>query len=417
MCRLSLSVRSSSVLLCLVLLPAAARAAPAWDLGDGWRLEPGAQLRLRGVVDTGRDLLDDPALGREYVTQRARLQLALVRDEGPRVFLQIQDVRLWGEEANTLNDASADGLDLHQAYVDLPVGDVRLRLGRQELNLDDQRLVGAVGWTQRARSFDGVRLTWTAGKTETDAFFMLVQEKDRDPDGAVPEGRVGDVTFGGLHTLWKPSQDLRIAASLLSRADVPKRHYRHTAGGIVGGRLGGFALGGQLYYQLGSLEDRPVSALLAAVSAARTFEVAGRPGLRLWGEYLSGDGTKEGTFDTLFATNHKFYGEMDFFLNIPVHTGGRGLVDLGGRLSAQPMEEVGVRVDVHHLRAATPFPGGAVLFGNEVDFGLKVEVMEGVRIDAVYAFLRPGGALARARGLAGEPTLEHFAYLTLDARF
>ena len=29
-------------------------------------------------------------------------------------FVQIQDVRLWGSESNTLGDFSADGLDLHQ---------------------------------------------------------------------------------------------------------------------------------------------------------------------------------------------------------------------------------------------------------------------------------------------------------------
>ena len=36
-----------------------------------------------------------------------------------RAFAQIQDVRVWGEETNTLADFSADRFDLHQAWVEL----------------------------------------------------------------------------------------------------------------------------------------------------------------------------------------------------------------------------------------------------------------------------------------------------------
>lgn len=54
--------------------------------------------------------------------------------------------------------------------------------------------------------------------------------------------------------------------------------------------------------------------------------------MTLWYDHLSGDDDpSDGTvrvFDTLFATNHKFYGLADYFLNIPVQTVGRGLQDL-----------------------------------------------------------------------------------------
>ncbi|MCF6309358.1 MAG: alginate export family protein [Sulfurimonas sp.] len=49
---------------------------------------------------------------------------------------------------------------LTQAYVDLKLGaDTKLRVGRQMINLDNQRFVGAVGWRQMFQTFDAYTLT------------------------------------------------------------------------------------------------------------------------------------------------------------------------------------------------------------------------------------------------------------------
>lgn len=60
--------------------------------------------------------------------------------------------------------------------------------------------------------------------------------------------------------------------------------------------------------------------------------------LGLGGDYLSGNsdgtniGSKSNNFNTLYATNHKFYGYMDYFLNIPTDSKQRGLIDLYTRI-------------------------------------------------------------------------------------
>lgn len=50
----------------------------------------------------------------------------------------------------------------------------------------------------------------------------------------------------------------------------------------------------------------------------------------LWVDYLSGntDSDRTGSFDTLYATNHKSYGYMNRFIAVPKHNGGGGLLDL-----------------------------------------------------------------------------------------
>ena len=54
-----------------------------------------------------------------WVSMRTRAQVTASLDRNVTAFVQLQDVRIWGEETNTLGDFSAHGLDLHQGYIDV----------------------------------------------------------------------------------------------------------------------------------------------------------------------------------------------------------------------------------------------------------------------------------------------------------
>jgi len=51
-----------------------------------------------------------------------------------------------------------------QAYVDAKVAGANIRMGRQALNLDNQRFIGSVGWRQMPQTFDAVTVTYNAIK-------------------------------------------------------------------------------------------------------------------------------------------------------------------------------------------------------------------------------------------------------------
>ncbi len=48
---------------------------------------------------------------------------------------------------------------LTQSYIDIKYGDTNLRIGRQLINLDNQRFLGAVGWRQMFQTFDAITVT------------------------------------------------------------------------------------------------------------------------------------------------------------------------------------------------------------------------------------------------------------------
>src|SRR5680860_1061394 len=54
-----------------------------------------------------------------FTSMRVRAAMTAQLEGNVKVFIQFQDVRLFGEEGDTKGDYSADNLDLHQGYLEL----------------------------------------------------------------------------------------------------------------------------------------------------------------------------------------------------------------------------------------------------------------------------------------------------------
>ena len=203
-CGLSLLVTAQTGL-------AESSAEKAKQLASELGLELGGQTRLRGEVDA-RDF-DSDTQPDEAVSSRVRLQVGVEPIENIRAFVQVQDVRIWGEENNTLADSDADGFDLHQGYMvidDLFGYGLQIQGGRQEVNFGEQRLVGAVDWTQNARSLDGILIKKEIeGIGWIQPFWFMIDEDDyiegtiRQLDRNADEARTDDEWFAGVHSAWK----------------------------------------------------------------------------------------------------------------------------------------------------------------------------------------------------------------------
>jgi hypothetical protein len=320
------------------------------------------QVRLRGEWD-GRSAGVDPdaaTLSRIRVGVRAQLESWI------RAYIQLQDARAWGTEANTLTDASADQFDLHQGFVEIGMPNrVVARMGRQEMILGDERLVGAVGWTNTARSFDGARVMGRAGRFEWTAFWMTVAERDALlATGLDPQANQGDNDdgwlLGGFVSRSIPGGAIELTA-LADRDAATDESYTvnlraHGAAGLI------------RYEAAGAVQFGPDR---KAYFASGKLEMAGGRGtVALQLDYLSGDDdpsdAERKAFNTLYATNHKFYGYMDYILAFPGQTAEAGLVDAMVRASLRMSPRWTVNADVHRFGTAAERAGQHAL-GTELD--------------------------------------------------
>lgn len=129
------------------------------------------QLRPRAELRDGYGIL--PAKGYKaagFVSQRTRL---MFNYHASRIIFQttVQDVRLWGQDASTISINDGNRLGLHEAWAELilfnkkdtsikssPFDYLALKVGRQELVYDDERLLGNLDWAQQGRRHDALIL-------------------------------------------------------------------------------------------------------------------------------------------------------------------------------------------------------------------------------------------------------------------
>ncbi len=101
-----------------------------------------------------------------FTSQRTRMSFNYQVD--PMLFkVSIQDIRVWGQDASTISNADGSRLMLHEGWAEIRLSPQRdslkkiatavnasLKIGRQELNYDDARLIGNLDWLQQGRHHD-----------------------------------------------------------------------------------------------------------------------------------------------------------------------------------------------------------------------------------------------------------------------
>lgn len=371
----------------------------------------GGEIRVRSEVDA-RDFnaATSPA---DVHLLRTRLNAAVNPADEVNVFVEIQDSRRSGAGdpamARGTMDPAAGRLDFHQAYFE--VGDLlgiplSLRAGRQELVYGNQRLIGSVGWSNVGRSFDAGVLAYDTEGVTIDLFAARLVGTGVEGDGSQ--------NLFGLYSAWDlaPKQTLDVFTLLDNDTNdasdaggsTGNRLYRLTPGLTIHGSLSPLSYRLEAVYQTGkkavSPDQKRASIRASLLSAHATYTVGTSANLAVHAGYtrLSGDETLSddvlGQFNTLFATNHKFYGFMDYF---PAAAQPFGLQDVQAAATAQPFSSVGIAAMYHHFRQSETSPRTASsLLGNELDLTLTYQFEEPVTFGLGFSAFRPGSAMVVA---------------------
>jgi hypothetical protein len=367
--------RLALVLLAAVLLPLSLHAQ---ETPQPERVAISGQVRLRSELDDRHVTADESVL---LHLLRSRLRATAHPASWLTVLAEIQDSRFLGSgqasQGRGTTDVTADGLDMHQAYgeidhpFDMPLS---LRVGRQEISVANERLVGVSNWSNTARAFDGARLMYKGDSLNVDAFAARLS--------APVAGPTASQNLYGLWGNWRPVAGLTAdiyglidnntaivrrgedsGAAMLQRYTFGA--YLHGGSGIIEGELEGFG-------QLGnnapsdSVQRQTVRAFMASATLSATILPDSKTKLYLLGTVLSGDGaakdTINETFSTVFGTNHKPYGPIDI---VPDLSGSFGLVDLSVGISSVPTKGLRLLLEGHTFMPQRG--GGGEKFGNEFD--------------------------------------------------
>ena len=421
------------------------------------------QLRIRSELRNGQGSpsVKDTAAA-FFTSQRTRLSLGF-NAHRVRIFTSIQDVRVWGQDASTLNRTTTDafdGLMLHEAWTEINLLDTgrtkpgfTLKAGRQELVYDDVRLLGNLDWLQQARRHDAVLLKLEHNGWMVHAGAAFNQNAERRSNtiyNGTPTGYAAGTN--GIGALYKSMQFLyvgrklkRVSASfLLFKDDFSKFRFaktdtlrknpiygqsvwsRITSGFYFTMALNKLSMVGSAYYQGGHYrEGTSLNEFLLSLSTQVTFTptFSAGPGIDVTSGNNGADPSRKfQRFDPLYGTPHKFWGYMDYFY-VADGFGSNGLIDLYVKARHKAARNLTLALDVHQFSlpdAVVNESGDAMkkLLGTEIDLTISYVITKEVVLEggASYMFGTSTLSSAHVKNIANASSNSSWAYLMLTVK-
>ena len=293
------------------------------DLGDGWRMDIGGELRLRAEFRSNQTFGLEPRTSNAQQNYRWMLH-ANVR-QGDRFRLFVQGIFAHVEDQDgPFQPTQENHGDIQQLFADLPLlgqdVPVTLRVGRQEFSYGNDRLIGPLDWVSTRRRFDAVKLSYEGSKFDVDAFYARPVVVDRTRLDSWND----DYGLYGVYATYKAIPNHGVDAYLLvtdqdDETRSPNRQTgeldMYTAGTRFWGSASGFDYDTELAGQWGRWADDAVAAWMWEFDGGYTFDHRWKPRLGAGFSYTSGDRDpfdgKVNTFNQLFTFNDVCIGILD----------------------------------------------------------------------------------------------------------
>lgn len=310
-----------------------------------------AELRLRAEYRHGYKnlypLTNPDTTGAFFIGQRTRINLDFTTKHFD-FYASLQDVRVWGQQDTRFGtttplpaDMTTFPLYLFEIYAEPHFNDNwSLRLGRQRIIYDNERLFSENDWRNTSVSHDAARLIYVNNKKNVQAEFTGAFNQFGEnylTTNYKPNGFLNYKVLGIQFLKWKI--DSAFSLTFINAMDgyqssVPgdykTTYMRFTSGGRVEFTHQKIYATIAAYYQYG--KDSSGYKLSAYYFQPEIRYTAKTFSSRLGLEYMSGNNgenpfTTDHSFVTLYGTNHKFNGSLDLLASFPKDIGNAGLIN------------------------------------------------------------------------------------------
>lgn len=433
------SFRQGRALVCSIMLTVSgAPLVGAQDPATPVPVSVSGEVRIRSEWD-------NPAGGLHsdmYTYMRARLGVRADITPSTHLVLQGQDSRVFGAE-NNLSTNSPDVFDLHQGYLELSrkwgQRSATARVGRQEIDLGNERLVGSAGFSNYARSFDAVRVTLASKSPKTSApvwsatiFAATMDEHGRHfgSTGTAVADNSDHAVIGAYAT--RTAAHLTGDATILIDDDAKYRRFEHAnrttfalhvrsdVARPIGLEVEGAVQQGHQQVTKTTTADampQAIRAWFGSVHVVRAPRAGRRTSATVGVDVLSGDGTPtDGTysgFSTMYATDHGYYGLLDLLPDPTGRITDRGFTDAFVAAATTINQHASVKVELHQF---APQAGDRRPLGTEGNIIVPIKFSTSTSMDVGFAAFRGAGGASSA-GLGAPGSYRQWLFLQLRAGF
>ena len=370
--------------------------------------EANIQLRSRFEMRNGyKNPLSDGQNPAAFVSQRSRLNLNFTKDKLD-VKLSLQNVAAWGD-VPTSTPKSKNGVAIYEAWARYKFTPMfQLKIGRQVIAYDNQRIFGEIDWAQQGQSHDA-------------AVFSIVPKKHKIDIGAALNSDA-ETLIQTPYTVstYKTMQFLHYSTAVKSfkinllavntgyeyvKPDMKLRtDFSQTYGTFLAFKNDKWDANLSAYGQSGTKGNKVVAAYNAGANVAYSFTKSFSLGLGY--EYLSGKSQLDSSgnnksFQPLFGTNHGFNGFMDYFY-VGNHQNSVGLQDAYMKLMFKKGKWTTSLVPHVFYSAESIVDSSAQkmdsYLGTELDFTLAYAFQNDVVITGGYSHMLGTKSMERIKG-------------------
>jgi len=325
-----------------------------------------------------------------FVSQRTRINTQFA-SEAYTFYVSMQDVRTWGDVKQLADNGNS--LSLHQAWGQVKFApNFSVKVGRQEIILDDSRIFGNVGWAQQGRSHDAAIFKF--GNSDYKLDVGIAYNQDSDGKNGTDYSVVGN--YKSMQFAWLHKDFSKVKASFLflnnglvttpdaniNYSQTYGTHLKFKATNSISAAFNGYYQGGE------AKEGNGLSAFLVGLDLG--YKANDTWNLGLGFEMQSGNDYNATSADTkaftpFYGTNHKFNGFMDYFY-VGNHGNSVGLVDVYFKASAKLGKTSSITAFVHNFSAQADIAADVnKALGTEIDLVYKHKVNKDVSVSAGYS--------------------------------
>jgi hypothetical protein len=370
-----------------------------------------------------------------FISQRARINGTFTKEKYKLNFA-IQDIRTWGSVSNIGIDTKGF-LSVYEANAELFLTKkIELKIGRQVLSYDDDRIFGSLDWAMQGRRHDAALFKYQDSSWTIHSGFAYNQNAE---SSKYSQYQVAG-NYKSLQFLWvnKKTKNMNTSFLFLNNGTAYNM-LNGTTGKIDSVTINSQTAGlrneytkGKLstlayvYYQFGKdTKNKDLSAydlcLEASYKPSKSFLIT------LGAEILSGTSqidtanTVNNSFTPFYGTNHRFNGYMDYFY-VGNHMNSVGLLDGYLRIK-YAKDKMIYSVNGHYFNAAadvkdlkaTNLAKRDPHLGAEIDFTCIYNFTDGVSFQGGYSHIFGTETLRTIKG-GSISANSNWAYLMLLVR-
>ena len=360
---------------------------------------------------------EEPAI---LVNNRLRLNMDYRFRQDLQLYVSLQQVNIWGQAPQIQVIDRTGGLSVFEAYAALPLGgDFDLKLGRQQIVLDEDRIFGSLDWHPAGRAHDAVNINWRPVENLYLRSFFAFNQNYLDGKAATDKinGNVNNpkgqyFTPGQpyqhmealhAHYAFTPDQKLSFLFANLGLRNNDRADYNMQTFGVhYRGRSQDLSYGAEAYLQTGknNIGATKEAYLLAAMVGYKFLpKLSATMGI----DYLSGNNSpdssdKDKVFTPFSGTNHKFYGFMDYYY--VSYTPQVGLFNPYISATLKTSEKGNLYAAGHYFRSAGKIDGKSRNLGVEADLVYTHKLQPFASLQVGYSVHKVSGSYNTLRGFS-----------------